>query len=232
MRYPIALLFVCLFQSGLVAQETNLEKKLAEYDFEHAFLTTTLKDADAQHFFNLRTTIMSLKDTTIEEIEFDPRRSIGSKWKLISVNGAEPTDDDLYHFDHSHNTKGKEVNATVDHTTLKVHAEDEDYLVVEFYYNKESLPVRVRFFKDCVGYAHINKFTKKLEKAEYHNLSQLRMRDLRVNDLKMDVNYEYQRGEGIYHIKNENLEMLTYYHGVIMDITTLNEYSNFKKVLD
>lgn len=214
----------------LVAQDADVLEKLKAYDFETAFLTTTLKDADAEHAFNMRSKISSLKDTTIEEIEFDPRRPVGDRWKLISVNGSVPSEDDLREFDHSHNTKGVMVNAEVDETSLKINEENEEYLVVSFKYKKESLPVKFQFLHACNGLAYVNKKSKKLEKAYFSNTEQIRVRGMRVNILKMDVVYEFYPSENLYHISDEKLKMGTYYHGMLYDVTVENHYSEIKKI--
>ena len=229
MRILIAI-FLALTPATLIAQDQDVLDKLKAYDFETAFLSTTLKDADAEHAFSLQTTIMSLDDTTLEQIEFDPRRPIGERWKLLTVNGEEPTEDDLHEFDHTHNTKDKEVNAEVDDSSLRIESEDQNYLVVGFRYKKESLPRKVKFLHQCEGLAYIKKDTKKLERAEFINQEQLRVRTMRVNILDMKVKFDFLPEEDIYHISRETLWMGTYYHGMIYDINIENIYSDFQKV--
>lgn len=230
MKRTTSYIVLALISLQVYAQDQTLLEKLKQYDFETAFLTTTLKDADAEHSFNLTTTITSSKDTTVEEIQFDPTREIGKRWQLISVNNSAPSEDDFDEFDFTHNTKGKKVNATVDEKTLKLHEESEDYLVVSFRYAKNSLPQKVKFLKDCTGYAYINKKSKKLEMAKFQNTEQLRVRTLRINRLKMTVNYEFLDEDGVYHIADEVLEMGTYYHGSIIDLKVENLYTDYKKI--
>ena len=230
MKRTTTYIVLALISLQVYAQEPGLHAKLKQYDFETAFLTTSLKDADAEHQFNLTTTIMSTKDTTVEKIKFDPAREIGTRWELLFVNNSKPTEDELDEFDYTHNTKAKKVNATVDETTLKVHAEDEYYLVVEFSFDKKTLPQKAKYLKDCVGYAHINKKTKKLEKAEFKNTEQLRVRTIKVNQLKMTVNYSFLRQEGVYQISDEIMEMSTFYHGRFIDVTIENQYSDYKRI--
>ena len=230
MKRTTSYIVLALISLQVYAQDPALLTKLEEYDFETAFLTTTLKDADAEHRFNLTTTIKSSHDTMVEKIEFDPTREIGTRWQLITINGVPPTEDDLHEFDYTHNTKGKKVNARVDETTLKLHEENEDYLIVEFRYEKNSLPQKVKFLKDCTGYAYVNKKSKQLEKAKFKNTEQLRIRTMRINLFKMTVNYEFLEQDGVYHISNEVLEMGSYYHGMILDLMVENQYSGYKKI--
>jgi len=81
------------------AQKEEVMKKLQEYNFSNDFLTSSLKDADAEHFFNVKTTTINSSETKVEEGKFDPSKEIGERWILLSVDGGTPSKKDLKNYD-------------------------------------------------------------------------------------------------------------------------------------
>ncbi len=191
--FLISTLFSC-------AENEAVSKKLEKYKITADLLTRNLKDADAEHFFHLKSTLVNGEEVKILESTFDPTRDIGERWNLVSVDGAGPSAADHREFDRTHNTKRK------------------------------SLPKKYSFLGDCQGLAYFNKQTERLEKAEFVNKKPVKIKFLNVSSLDMVVHFEFYEEEGHYLIKSEELDMEVKLLGQLLPIKENNEYINYRKV--
>lgn len=155
------LLLIALTTSlSTFAQKSEVINKLKEYHFTDEFLTTNLKDADAEHYFDVKITTINSPETKIEEAKFDPSKNIGVRWILLSVDGDNPSKKDLKNFDKAHNTKIDDINGRIDDNSWGIEKDDSDYLVINFKYDKTSLPKKYDYLGDFKGLAFFNKKTR------------------------------------------------------------------------
>jgi hypothetical protein len=222
-------LFAIAFSLSMNDQLNEVKEKLNEYQISSDLLTKNLKDADAEHYFNLKTTTVNGTDTKVEFSHFDPTQVIGSRWILDNINGNTPTTKELKTFDKTHNTKQPSINGKVKDDSWQIVRDDNTFLVISFSYDKASLPKKYKFLGDCKGLAYFNKKSKLLEKAEFLNMTPLTIKLLRVNHLDMVVNYTWSSAEEAYFISNEELNMSVEMLGQIVVVKELNEYSNYVK---
>ena len=225
----ILLLLSITISSALFAQKSEILDKFKEYEFSVEFLNQGLKDANADHFFDAKITTVNGTETKIEEAKFDPKKKIGERWSLISVNGNVPTKKETKLFNKSYNTTEPDINGKVDENSWEIEKDDENYLVISFKYEKASLPKKYAFLGDCIGLAYFNKQTKKLEKAEFVNDKPLKIKILNVTKLDMVVLYSYDENEKIYLIQKEDLRMEVKLLGQIVNVNEITVFSNYKK---
>lgn len=211
------------------AQKSKVMDKLKEYHFKDDFLTKNLKDADAEYYFDVKITTINSSETKIEEAKFDPSKNIGERWILLSVDGDSPSRKDLKNFDKAHNTKIDDINGEIDDNSWGIEKDDSDYLVINFKYDKASLPKKYDYLGDCKGLAFFNKKTKRLEKAEFVNEQPLKVKMFKVTKLDMVVTYTYNSEEQIYLIQKESLTMEVKLLGQLILLEEINEFSNYKK---
>lgn len=211
-------------------QKEDVKKKFNEYQLSAKFLTTNLKDADAEHYFDLKTTIVNGAETKIVESTFDPLKNIGERWNLVSVDGNSPTDKDHREFDKHHNTTQEGVNGQIDASSWNIEKDDDAYLVLSFRHDKKSLPRKFSFLGDCKGLAYYNKKTERLEKTEFVNEKPLKIKVFNVISLDMVVHYEFNHEEAVYLIHTEELDMEVKLLGQMVPIKEINEYGNYNKV--
>lgn len=211
------------------SQTEEVMKKLKEYNISSEVLSSNLKDADAEHFFDLKITTITDSDTKIEKGKFDPTKNIGERWMLLSVDGETPSKKDLKNFDKAHNTKLDDVNGKVDENSWVIETDDDEYFVISFKYDKTSLPKKYTFLGDCKGLAYFNKKTARLEKAEFINEQPLKIKIFNVTKLDMVIYYFLNEEEHIYLVQKEDLEMQVKLLGQLVTIKEINEFSNYKK---
>ena len=224
------LLFVLLFGISASAQLNEVKEKLADYQISSDLLTKNLKDADAEHYFDLKTTTVNGTDTKVYLSHFDPAEPIGSRRVLKTVNGQTPSTKDLKDFDKTHNTKLPAINGVADDASWKIIRDSDTYLVVGFAYDKASLPKKYAFLGDCDGLAYFNKKSKKLEKAEFLNSAPLKIKMLKVEHLDMVVYYNWNASEASYFISTEELSMTVNILGQVIVVKETNAYSNYRKL--
>ena len=223
------LLLALLVSLSAMAQKSVVLDKLKEYQFSEDLLTENLKDADAQYYFNLKTTTVETDKTKIEDGEFDPTRPIGQRWKLLSVDGNTPSKKEVKKYNKAHNTTQNDVNGQLDDNAWKIEQDDANTLVISFKYDKSTLPKKYAFLGDCKGMAFFNKSTKKLEKAEFVNVGDLKIKIFNVTNLDMVVYYSPD-DELAGLIEKEELLMNVKLLGEIVEIKEINEYSNYKRI--
>jgi len=212
------------------SQTDDIKKKFEEYNMKADFLTENLKDADAQHSFNFKITTVTSQDTKVETGKFDVTKPVGQRWILLKVNGGTPSKKDLKNFDKAHNTKQDNVNGKVDDNSWKIEKDDDEYFVISFKYDKNTLPKKYDFLGDCTGKAYFNKKSERLEKAEFANDKPLKIKIFKVNELDMFVNYTYNEESKTYLISKENLDMKANILGQVIDIKEITEYSDYTDI--
>ena len=229
MKHVCLLVFLISTLSSCAENEAASEK-LEKYKITADLLTRNLRDADAEHFFQLKSTLINGEEVKTVESTFDPTRDIGERWNLVSVNGSGPTAADHKEFDRAHNTKRKAINGRVNHKSWGIEKDDEDSLIIRFKYDKKSLPKKYSFLGDCQGLAYFNRTTERLEKAEFVNEKPIKIKFLNVGKLDMVVHYEFHEEEGHYLIKSEELDMEVNLLGQLLPVKEHNEYINYRKV--
>lgn len=212
------------------AQKEEVMAKLEAYNFSGELLTENLKDADADHFYSLKTTTITDTDTKVEEAKFDPTKSIGDRWTLELVNGSLPTKKEQKNFDKAHNTKQDDINGEVDNNAWGIYEDNDTYLVISFKYDKTTLPKKYDFLGDCKGLAYFNKKTLQLEKAAFINEVPLKIKIFNVSRLDMEVYYQFNEEEQTYFIQKEDIEMDIHLLGQLVKIKEINEFSDYKKI--
>lgn len=219
---------------ALHAQEENIVAKLENAGISIAQLENSLKDGDAKFYFKSTITALIViegqPDSTLTQIsEFDPRRKIGERWKLLSINADEPTEEATKTFNKAYNST-KDINGKIDQSTLSLIGEDDLNLVIGFRYKKSSLPKKYKVLKDCDATYTINKQEQRLEKALIKNFRPTKMFLVKVPEFSMEMNFLYlDEAEG-YHIKTEEMDMTIQIFGIEAISKSNIEYSDFKKV--
>lgn len=226
----ILYLFLIGCSLSLHAQAEEIRKKLEAYQVSGELLTINLKDADAEHYFDLSSSTDNGGEIRTVESTFDPSKKVGQRWILKMVNGENPSGREIRDFDKLHNTKKQDINGKVDERSWEIIKDDADSLILGFKYAKKTLPKKYDFLGDCKGRAHFNKNTGHLEKAEFVNEKELKISVFNVNSLDMLVHYKFHEDEGVYLIHKEILDMEVKLLGQLVSIREHNKYQNYRKI--
>ena len=217
------------------AKAGDVKGKLGEYGVTLDQIENSLKDADAAYYFKASNTTISKSGdgndyTSVEVSEFDPRREVGERWKLLSMNGTEPSDDAAKSFEKNCNTTKDDINGKIDRETLKVISEDDNSLVIGFRYEGKSLPKKYKFLADCDATYTIDKASRKLVSASFVNFKPTKVSIIKVPKLQMEMDFVYlDEAEG-YHILKEQMDMTVSLLGQEAESSAVVEYTDFAKV--
>lgn len=225
------LLLLVFSATTAYAQSDKIQNIFAEYNITEEMLTENLKDANAEYAFDYKSTITTDVNTTVQFARFDPSKKIGERWTLVSVNGEDPSVEDINTFDQTHNTTRNNVNGKVDEDSWQIEKDTESELVLSFRYNKKSVPRKYRFLADCKGTVYFDKNANVLKKTEFTNEGKpIRVKILKVQGLDMEVDYQLQEDGKTYLIVKEILDMKMRMFGQDVEVIEINEYSNYSKI--
>ena len=229
----LLLLIAVLFSLTSYSQKDEVFAKFKEYKINEDILNHGIKDANATYSFNLKTTTTTKastgETTETEECHFDPTQPVGSKWVLDTHNGKKASKKELKNFDKSHNTKDKEVDGQVDENSWKIVSDNENYFVVHFKYDEQSLPKKYSYLANCTATAYFNKANHGLEKIEFVNDGDLHIKFFKVKKLNMVIKYKMVDGQSL--MENMDAEMLVLLLGQTIPLHEESIYSKYKKVL-
>ncbi len=227
--------FLIAWSVDLNAQTNDVIGKLNNFGVTLEQLEHCLKDADAKFYFKATNTSISRNEDgsdyqTVEISEFDPRREIGYRWKLLSVNGEEPSEKSLKSYNKSTNTNKKEINGQIDQASLKIISEDENKLVITLRFLEKTLPKKYQFLADCDATFVIDKTSKKVVSGSFINFKETNVSIIKVPKLKMDMDFIFLDDAEGYHIKKEQMDMTVRVLGNEASSTAITEYSDFNLV--
>jgi hypothetical protein len=227
----ILLLLSITVSSVLFAQTSEIEQKFKEYGFSKAILTESLKGDNANHSFDAQiTTIIDTKSKTkVEEAKFDPTKKDGERWILISVNNETPSKKEIKQFNKAHNIKQPNIKVEVDKNSWAIESDDDDYLVISFKYDAQSLPKKYAYLGECKGLAFFDKKTITFKKAEFVNEKPVKVNILNVTELDMVILYTYNAEENLYFIQKQDLRMTAILLGQAAHVNQITVYDNYIK---
>lgn len=218
------------FTFSVFAQNEEALKKLEEYGVEEEMLMKNLKDADAEHYFKLKTTSITDTSTYTSLAEFDPSREIGKRWTLLEQNSKKPDEKTIKRYEKNYNEKKKDVNGKIDRSSWKILQDDGDLTVFGFRYDEKSLPKRYRFLSDCQGKLYYDKNKGRVTKAEYRNDGPTKVSIFKVDKLDMEVFYKWIEAENAYFIEREEVSMQIRVLGQSAESKEISEYMDYRKI--
>lgn len=229
-RNLLLLVFV-LFSPALVySQAGEIKARLLEYKIDEDRLSSNLREEDAVHYYKLKS-LTGGKDGNVETVaEYDPRKKIGVRWALLTVNDQPPEKADLKDFKKIHNPKKKHITGKIDPDSYKIERDDEKFLVVSFRYIKESLPSKFQFLGDCDARVYCRKDTKLMSYAEFVSFQPTKVKMLNVNEVLVELYYTYDEESKSYVHQEARLDMKVMLFGNEQEIEMINHYSDYKVV--
>ena len=101
-------------------QADEIKARLLEFKIDEDRLSSNLREEDAVHYYKLKS-LTGGKEGNVETVaEYDPRKKIGERWTLLTVNDQPPEKDDLKDFKKLHNPKKKLITGKIDPTSYKI----------------------------------------------------------------------------------------------------------------
>ena len=222
-------IFIISVSMASYGQKDEVVKKMAEYGFSEKDLDIKISQEDPNYSFKMRTTTKTVDETNVEEASFDPTREKGYKWKIESVNGNVPSSKELKIFNKAHNGKKQDVQGIVS-DDYNITEDNDEFFILKFRYNPASLRKKDQFLANCHGLAFFNKKTKRINKVEFLNDGELKIKIFKIARLDMVQNLTYNESDNEYFIDTETLLMDAKLFGQLVSIETELKYYDYKKV--
>lgn len=122
------------------------------------------------------------------------------------------------------------MDAQVDDDDWTIESEDTNELVLGFTFRESSLPKKYQYLAGCKGQAIIDKQAKRLTKADFKSLKEVKIKLFKVPKFDLTINYQFDEENNTYHISREDLYIQAKLLGQLVDIEDVMEFSNYKKV--
>ena len=216
------------------AQRNIIDTQLEAYNIPVDFVTQTLKNGDAEHYYKFRavTWIPSRQgmEEIVEEGEFNPVLPVGERWKLLKINGRPPDKKEEKKFNKAQNTVEDNIKADIDDQTYRIVDDNENELVISLKFKKESLPKRYTFLGKCSGLAYIDKHQKRLTRIEYRNEDPVKVWTYRATGLSLIQYFTFSEDERTYFIDREEMDIEVEDLGIGKSILCDINYTDYKKV--
>lgn len=235
LKFTINVVFlICVLSltnsSDAFAQADEIRERLKEFKIDGDWLSSNVKSGDAVHYYKMSSTTGS-PDGNVESIsEYDPRKKVGKRWNLLTVNGAEPTKKQNKQFNQFHNPKYKDINGSIDPDSYKIERDDDKFLVVKFRYLKESLPGKYRFLGDCDARVYCKKDIMRVTYAEFVNFRPTKVKMFNVKDLLVELYYTFDEESQSYVHQEARLDIKALIFGQEQEVEMINYYSDYKVV--
>jgi len=166
----------------------------------------------------------------VQVATFDPTKSKGERWTLVSVDGNDPSKLDRKTFNKTHKTPKKSVTGRIDDSSLKIEKDTDQELVVSFNYAEDAMPKKYSYLRECKGVIYIDKESERLKKVEYTNDTPVKVKILKVNHLDMEVDYTWRPEDETYVVIKEVLQMDASILGQEVSATEINVFSDYEKI--
>ena len=226
----LTVIFIAFVLSSF-GQKAEVEKRMEEYGIPSDFFVDNLKDENAKYRFSIRTTTETTgQETKVEEGIFDPSKSEGEKWKLLSVNGKAPTKKQIKQFHKEHNTSEDSGAGEPEDDDWEVVEDNDTQLVIEFKYREENLPHKYKFLAQCKGKVFIDKEKKRLDKVDFYNTGTVKIKMFNVDKLDMTMYYKPDEGSKTYLLDKETMMFDTHVLGQPVEVKTVSEFYDYQEV--
>ena len=227
LRITAIFLTLSLLGFPVNAQNNEARQELKRIGFDIKYLNDQIEDDSFPYSFDITTTSMSADTiTSIKKGRFDAVAEKHNHWILESVNDRVPTKTDNKLFYKSHK---KHTDGLVDFNTLKILENNNDYLVIEFLYDKASISRKNSYLEDCTGQFYINKQSKKLEKVTLKNNKEIKASIIHIEELDMLVTFEYLKEIDIYAPLKQQINIKANLFGISVSTTEITTNSNYTK---
>jgi hypothetical protein len=183
-KLHVLLLSFYLFSiSSIYAQETTeLEKVLAEMGLTQDDLnniTDGTEEMDNYAYKVKSEESGSSGDHTVKEMAFDPRKKVGERWTLLTVNGAEPTKEQMDSFNKEKNDEDDHIEEQDDDLVREedawIESNTANELVIGFKFNKKKLHHSQKILKHFNAKLVIDKTQQSIKAVELQNFEPFTM---------------------------------------------------------
>ncbi len=223
-----------LLSSSAFAQTP--QQILREYKVPQKFLNDLFEERYLEKFAYKIKIIDTDKENKKREkiLSYDPQRPSGSKWKLLSVNGAKPTQEELKEEVQMNAQEGRartQKGDLVDEQKIKIVSQNETQIVLSFNFNEKALPESFSFLADNIpGYIYLNKADKTLSRIVIKSAEPFRVKLVaKIEQFSLDIRYLLQPDKKIYVPQTENLTLKISAMGMNIAQNNMQEYYDYKE---
>lgn len=228
MKKLLLLSVLALASAQSIAQKSVVVTALAKHNLDESILDEKLRAKPDEYAYDLKETVSTQGKEKVILAHYDPSKSEGERWTVISEDDQDPTTTEIKRFKKEHGKPAVPV-MKIDESTYKIEKEEGNNLVISYKFDPASLVEDNAFMKDCIAYLTIDLKSGKIIKAEAVNEKPLKVKTFNVPTLNTYSELTWSEADKRYLPKKDNITMAIKLLGQELMTTTIMEYSNFKK---
>jgi len=230
----IALFLLLLVAVSHKSKAQTAKLLLREYAVPERFLNDLFDENYLEVYaFKVRIKDVSKDKTTLKVLSFDPRRALGKRWEILSVDNQKPTTEHLKEAESMNKqdtAKRKEV-ALVDETKMVIEKETETEIVLGFKLNKAALPSQFDFADKIPGRVFLDKTKKQMSKVILAAREAFRVKVVaKIEAFSITNHYQFDDKNKRYQPKLESIIMKIAALGMDLSNQSTQEYFDYEYV--
>ena len=219
----------------LMGQETlgqveAIHKRLEEFKINDHWLAANLKEVDAIHYYKVKTVTGSNHGNVTSIAEYDPRRKEGKRLQLLSIDGHKASKIQEKKYYKRIGDQFESLNGKIDSLSYKVIKDNENWFVVDFRLDKESLPEHYKFLGDCTAELHCRKDLMRASYARFQSFQPTKVRMFAADKVDLEVYFKYDEATGSYIHDEAHYYMEVNMLGIPTEVEMFNYYSDYEVV--
>lgn len=212
------------------AQVDQIRDRLKEFNIDEHWLSSNLKEEDAIHYYKVKTVTGSNHGNVTSIADYDPRRKDNKRLQLLTIDGHKATKAQEKKYYKRIGGQFKAVNGKIDRQSYKVIKDTEDWFVIDFRLDKESLPEHYKFLGDCTAELHCRKDIMKASYAKFSSFQPTKVRMFDADKVDLEVYYKFDEASNTYVHDEARYYMEVKMLGLPTEIEMFNYYSDYKVV--
>ena len=177
----------------------------------------------------------SFGDKTEKIMSYDPRKAVGERWTLISVNGDDPTEEQITSFNKEKNDPDDHIEEQnenlVEEDQTWIERDNESELIIGYKFNKKHLHHSQKILKHFRARVSIDKQKKDIKYVELYSFEPFKMLlVMKISDMDIRMDFK-QVGEGDELVTESKTHMKLSMFGQEGTATVTQTYYDYEKVL-
>jgi hypothetical protein len=230
----ISILLILLVSISTLSAQKGATEILARYGFTTDNILNILDASSADLSFTVEGSNRSFSEanhtdqSTRRSYDYDSKRADGEKFKLLTINGKEPTKHEIKKFNKEKNQSGGKSKIQLKESDFFVEKDDEKMTVIGFHMPADELPSKLAFMAHCTGYIYINKETGRVTKLEIKSFEPFSLKVFHITDMFIQFNVAYNEEHKTYYATSEFTRTKALILGSVTTIEMDEQYKDIK----
>ncbi len=233
MRKSLSLFVIFFLILGIANAQDNASEILKQYGFRTDNILSLLDASTANFSFTVEGTTRTFSEanhtdqTSKRVYSYDSKRAEGAKFKLLSINGKEPTRHDIKKFNKEKNTSSGDNKIQLKESDFFIEKNNEKMAVIGFNMPADEMPSKLAFMSHCTGYIYIDKVSGRVTKMEIKSKEAFSLKVFHITEMLIQLNLQYNEEQKFYYLTSEFTRTKALILGSITTIEVDEQYKDF-----